>query len=46
MYVKRTLNLVDAELRRRNAAIIRWNVVLWPLGLIAMAVWLLSVWPR
>ncbi len=35
-------NFIAADLRKRNAAIIRWNLILWPLGLAALAVWALG----
>ncbi len=35
------LNPIDVELRRRTNAIIRWNLVLWPIGVVALAVWAL-----
>jgi len=40
-YATRKPNLVDQELRRRNGVIARWNMVLWPLGVVALAIWAL-----
>jgi hypothetical protein len=37
----RNPNPVDVELRRRTAEIIRWNLMLWPLGVVALAIWAL-----
>ena len=38
----RKLNPVDLELRRRTGVILRWNLILWPLGLVALAIWALT----
>jgi hypothetical protein len=40
-YRDRNPNSIDLELRRRTEAILRWNLILWPLGLVALAVWVL-----
>jgi len=34
----RKLNSVDAELRRRTGVILRWNLMLWPLGVVVLAI--------
>jgi len=34
----RELNPIDRELRRRTGVIIRWNLMLWPLGLLILAI--------
>ena len=38
----RKLNPIDLELRRRTEVIIRWNLILWPLGVVALAIWALT----
>jgi hypothetical protein len=40
-YSARRPNPIDQELRRRTGVILRWNAVLWPLGFVALAVWVL-----
>ncbi len=40
-YRNRKPNPIDVELRRRTKVIRRWNLILWPLGLVALAIWAL-----
>lgn len=43
-YRNRGANAVDRALKRRTGEILRWNLLFWPLGVVALEVWALAVW--